>query len=97
VVRTGSGQDSWDIQQVRHSASMRLGQHQREVRMVLPQGRSTNSGHSRGVLFHHTQLVEQYNPGHSPENLLDPRLMVVPAQGAHDALCLPAGVVQIFQ
>jgi hypothetical protein len=82
---------------VHHSASMRLGR-QREARTVLPQGRSTRSGHSRGVLFHHkAQVVEQYTPGHTPESLQDPRLMAVPGQGAPYALCLPVDVVRIFQ
>lgn len=79
-------EDSWDIQLVVHSVLMRPG-HQRVEHTVLPQGRSTSSGHSRGVPFHHTaQLVEQDNPGHSLGSLLDPRLMVVPAQGALYAL-----------
>ena len=90
-----SQEDSWDIRLVLHNVLMPQGLGcQRGVHTVLLRERSKNSGHSRGVPFHHrAQLVEQYTPGHSLGSRLDPRLMVVPAQGAHGALCWPAGGV----
>ena len=82
----GWQEDSWGIQLVLHSVLMRL-EHQKGARTVHPWGWSTNFGHSRGLPFHHTaQLVEQDNPGHSLDNLLDPRWTVVLAQGALYAL-----------
>ena len=78
-------ENSWDMQLVLHSVSMRL-EHQMGARTVLLGARSTRLGHSRGFPSHHTQLVEQENPGHSLSNLLDPRWTVIPAQGALYAL-----------